>query len=252
MNSKPDRRVSAARTAMLAAGFALTVALAAPAGALAQTSNNPNERQETTEVIRLTHTAQQSAAIDLVTALRNSIGPRARVYLDYSQNAVTIRGTAEEIEQARKIVAELDKPVALYKLTYSITQVEDGKRTGTQHYTLLAAAGQRMDFKEGRRVPIVTGKYGSDASSPDTQFQYVDIGLNISATLTGTSLQSKVEESTVADEKSTVGIQDPVIRQITLQNVATVTPGKPATLGSIDIPTSTRHQDVEVLVERVQ
>jgi type II secretory pathway component GspD/PulD (secretin) len=236
----------------LAAGFALTLALAVPAGTYAQSSDN-EQRKESVEVIRLAHIPNNNnAASDLVTALRNTASNKMRIYLDSSQSAVVVRGTAEEIEQAHKVVAELDKPIALYKITYSITKVEDGKRTGTQHYTLLAAAGQRADFKEGRRVPIVTGKTGSDNAAAETQFQYVDIGLSISATLDGTSLKSKVEESAVADEKSTVGIQDPVIRQISLESIATITPGKPATLGALDIPNSTQHQEVEVLVERVQ
>lgn len=253
MNSQSGRRVSAARIATLAAGFALTLALAAPAGAYAQSSNNEQQRQESVEVIRLSHASNNNnSANDLATALRNTSSNRARIYLDSTQNAIVVRGTAEEIEQTRKAIAELDKPIALYKFTYSITQVEDGKRTGTQRYMLLAGAGEQANFKEGHRVPIVTGKIGNDSSAADTQFQYVDIGLNINARLDGSSLRTKVEESAVADEKSSVGIQDPVIRQIQLETIATITPGKPATLGSLDIPNSTRHQEVEVLVERVQ
>jgi type II secretory pathway component GspD/PulD (secretin) len=235
------------------ASLALALLLAPRLSAQTDTPADAKRGPESTEVFRLANASQNNAAAtDLTTALRNTLGARVHVYNESAQNTILVHGTAEEIEQARKIIAELDKPAPTYRLTYSITQVEDGKRVGTQRYVLLAAAGKRVDLKEGRKVPIITGKTGDDASALTTQVQYIDVGLNISATVDGSSLRSKIEESTVDEEKSNVDIQDPVIRQITLQGDATFTFGKPTPLGSIDIPNSTRHQEVEVLVERVQ
>jgi len=65
-------------------------------------------------------------------------------------------------------------------------------------------------------------------------------------------LHTKVEQSKVADEKSTVGIQDPVIRQTTLDATSTLAPGKPVVLGTIDVPGSTRKQEIEVVSELVR
>lgn len=238
--------------AILTAALALTLTLAAPIAAQDQSNASTTGQQESVAVIPLTHaSANNNSAENLVQALRNTANPRTRINLDYTRNAIVIRGTAEEIEQTRKVVAELDKPIPLYKLTYTITQTENGQPTSTQHYTLLAAADQQANLKEGHRVPIVTGTQGS-GSDTTTQVQYLDTGLSISARLDGSSLRTKVEESAVADEKSSVNMQDPMIRQITLETIATITPGKPATLGSLDIPNSTRHQQVEVLVERIQ
>jgi hypothetical protein len=46
---------------------------------------------------------------------------------------------------------------------------------------------------------------------------YVDVGMNFDATLdefaNGVRLNSKVEQLSVADEKSGAGAQDPIIRQ---------------------------------------
>ena len=244
---------SSARSRVPAKGIAkaLTALLfALPLAAFAQ--DNPKDRQETTEVFRLAHVTQQNDMNDLLTGIRNVLGPRARIYPNSTQSAIIVRGTAEELEEARKLVADLDKPLPLYKLTFTITQLEDGKRSGSQRYTLLASEGQRVELKEGQRVPIITGKAASDDASQQTLVTYVDIGLNISATFEGSILKAKVEESAVADEKSTVNIQDPIIRQVSLANTATITLGKSAALGSFDIPNSTRHREVEVLVERAQ
>lgn len=248
MNPRTGLRVPA----MLTAALALTLTLTAPITAQDQSNANPAERQESIAVIPLAHTSANNNSIEnLVQTLRNTANPRTRILPEATQNAIVIRGTAEEIEQARKIIAELDKPIPLYKLTYTITQTENGQPTATQHYTLLAAADQQANLKEGRRIPILTGTQGS-GSDTTTQVQYLDTGLSISARLNGSNLRTRIEESAVADEKSSVNIQDPVIRQISLETIASITPGKPAKLGSLDIPNSTRHQEVEVLVERVQ
>jgi hypothetical protein len=63
---------------------------------------------------------------------------------------------------------------------------------------------------------------------------------------------SDVEQTGVSEEQSTGGRGDPVIRQANLQNTALLTPGKPVMLGSLDVPGSTRHLDVEVVLEVVR
>lgn len=251
MNSNTSGSVSAAHVIRLAAGFALLVALTLPAASQTQSSDTPKERQESVEVIPLTH-ATSTSATDLITALRNVSGSNVRAYLDTRQNSVVVRGTTEEIAMAHKVIAALDKPIAHYKLTYFITETEDGKPADTQHYTLLVSSGEKVAFREGRRVPIITGKFDADSSGPETQFQYVDVGLSIDATLEGSTLHSKVDESALADEKSSVGIQDPVIIQSLLQSVTTITPGKPAALGLLVTPKANRRREVGVLVERVE
>jgi hypothetical protein len=83
--------------------------------------------------------------------------------------------------------------------------------------------------------------------------QYLDVGLSIEATPSGEAdgvkLRSKVEQSSLADEKSSVGQQDPVVRQTLLDGTSTLALGKPLVLGSLDIPGSTRHQEIEVIAE---
>jgi type II secretory pathway component GspD/PulD (secretin) len=250
-------RVSAT---LLLAGLALAFTTAPSASAQAPPSESqpPAQTQltdskgnpESIEILHLSSSTTQNSATDLLNAIRSVLG-RAKIYYYAPEGALVVRGTAEDIEQARKIVSELDKPQETFRLTYSITQIEDGKRAGTERFTLIATSGQRSDLKQGSRIPIMTGKLDADAATPAVQMQYLDVGLNISATINGSNLLSKVEQSAIADEKSNVGIQDPVLRQTVLEGVAAVTPGKPLVLGSLDLPGTTHRQEVEVLVERL-
>ena len=121
---------------------------------------------------------------------------------------------------------------------------------------MVAAPGQRTVLKQGGKVPIATGSYSATGSTgAQTQFTYLDIGMNFDATLdelaNGVKLRTKVEQLSIAEQVSGVGTQDPIIRQSSMEGTSLLTLGKPLVLGSIDIPGSTRHLDVEVVVEPV-
>jgi type II secretory pathway component GspD/PulD (secretin) len=210
---------------------------------------------EIVQTIFLANAAEQSDLNDTQTAIRNAF-PRLKVYGDQQQNAIILKGTAEDVEAAQKIIAGLDLPRKLYRLTYTIAEVENGKRTSARHYVLLAVEGQKIDFKQGSRVPIVTGTSEADKSGPSTQMQYVDVGLNIEATVTGSPdnlmLRAKVEQSSLADEKPAVGEADPVVRQTVLTGTSIVQQGKPLVIGALDLPGTTKRQEIEVVAELVR
>ena len=216
---------------------------------------NPHPRPDTLETLYLTNANQQNELNDIQTAMRNAL-PNAHIYGVPSQHAIVVWATQDDVVLAHRILADLDKKRPIYRLTYTITESDGGKRTGAEHYALVAAAGDKTEMKQGTRVPIVTGSIDSDSGKPNTQFQYVDLGLKVDATLdvSGDSLtlHTKVEQSAVADEKSNVGIQDPVIRQSTLDGTSTLVPGKPLVLGSLDVPGTTRREEVEVVAEAVK
>jgi hypothetical protein len=137
-----------------------------------------------------------------------------------------------------------------YRLTYTLTEMDGGKHLGTQHFamTVNPEVGNE-ELKMGSRVPIPIG------SGVSTQFQYIDVGLNISARINefanGVQVHTTVEQSSAVDPPNT-DLHQPVIRQARLQNTALLTQGKPVVLGSLDVPGSTRHLDVEVVLEVVR
>jgi len=152
--------------------------------------------------------------------------------------------------------AKVESAPTCYRLTYTITELDGAKRIGTQHFAMTVDPNTGdSQFKLGSKVPIITGTTKPD-SLMQTQVQYQDVGLSISARVkeypTGVEVHSRVEQSSVSEEQSTVERNDPVIRQAVLQNTALLTLGKPVMLGSLDVPGSTRHLDIEVVLELVR
>jgi len=180
---------------------------------------------------------------------------RAKIYGIPSQSAISLRATAEDLLLAQKVVADLDRPKPTYRLTYTITEMDGGKRVGSQRFALIVISGGRSEFKQGSRVPLVTGST-NDGATTQNSVTYVDVGLDIEAFADGSPdgvrVRSKVVQSSVAEEKSGLGAQDPMIRQTSLDGSSILMPGKPLVLGSLDMPGSTRHMDVEVVAELVK
>jgi len=213
-----------------------------------------------TRTFYLNNSVQQSDANEVVTALRNFLNPCVHVFLVNNQSAIVIRATPEELTLAEKLLKDLDRPKKTYRLTYTVTDMDGDKRIGTQHFSMVVVSGQETRLKQGSRIPIATGSYDSGASAKpgpsgvQTQFTYLDIGMNFSATLdefaNGVRLRSNVDQSSAPEDKSIAGVQEPIIRQTELTGAAFLTPGKPLVLGSIDIPGSTRHLDIEVVMEQ--
>jgi type II secretory pathway component GspD/PulD (secretin) len=203
----------------------------------------------------LTNVSQPKDAGELTTALRNLLDPHDKIYLVESENAVVVQGPPEQIALARTLLNDLDRPKKTYRLTYTITDTDGGNRVGTQRFAMIVVAGQRTTLKQGNKVPIETGTHGG-GNDVKTEMTYVDVGMNFDATLdefaNGVRLNSKVEQLSVADEKSGAGAQDPIIRQTQIQGTSFLTAGKPLILGSLDIPGSTRHVDIEVVMDLVK
>ena len=141
-----------------------------------------------------------------------------------------------------------------YRLTYTLTETDGGKRVGTQHFAMIVVSGRKTVLKQGSRVPLVTGSL-SNSGGAQNQVQYIDIGLNVDASIEesgdGVRLNTQVEQSSIAEEKSGLGTQDPIVRQSKLEGTSILIAGKPLLLGSMDIPRSARHLDIEVVMEPV-
>jgi type II secretory pathway component GspD/PulD (secretin) len=202
----------------------------------------------------LNNVSQANDGNEVLTAIRNIMPPDIKLYLVPSQNAIIIRATPDLLALAQKIITDLDRPKKLFRLTYTISEMDGGKRTNTQHFSMMAADGQRVTLKQGSKVPLATGSYsGGGGAGVQTQFQYIDVGMNFDVTAVsvagGAVLKSKVEQSSAVDDKVIAEVREPVIRQATLEGTSVAKLGKPLMLGSLDIPGSTAHLDVEVMVE---
>jgi len=206
----------------------------------------------------LHNVSQQSDANEIYTALRNMLPADIKSYLIANQNAIIVRATPDDLALAQKLINDLDRPKKSYRLTYTVSEKDAGKLISTQHYAMVMASGQTATLKQGSRVPLETGSYNAVASEKtpagvQTQMSYIDVGMNFDATLTATGegamLKSAMEQSSVAPEQSGVGPQDPILRQSSLRGIMYLTSGKPEVLGSMDIPGSTSHTQIEVVME---
>ncbi len=238
-----------------AAGMCLLAGLTMGASAGAQTHSTETRPVEEIRTFFLANTTEMADAQDIQTDLRNSV-PNAHLYYVNAQHAISIHASAEDMAQAEKMIADLDRKRNVYRLTYSITEMDGAKPTGTRRVELVVPTSSKMVVKEGRRVPLVTGVSDQGTGKPSSQIQYIDVGLSIDAALEGAGdalrLKTTIEESRVADEKSEVGAPDPVIQQTKLEGMAMLTQGKPTVLGSLDLPGGARHEEISVVSELVK
>jgi len=238
------------------AGLSLGLMMCA-AGVSAQTKDTEQKPADAKyeygnyQTFYLTDPPEARVANDIQTDLRNMV-PKARIYYEASRNAISVRGSADDIQLAQKVLAEIDAPRKTCRLTYTITDTDNGKRVGTKSFALIVTHGEKTVLKQGIKVPIVTGMADKESSGQESQVQYEDVGLEIEASLDGVKLSTRVVQSSLADEKPGVSAKDPVFRQTVLDLVATLEPGKPLVLGSIDVAGSTRHEEIAVVSEVVQ
>lgn len=258
MNLNGDHAANWSRVALrVLSGCAVMLALFTPR-MMAQTpeENKPAESKpaEMQRVFFLQYATNQNDLNDIQTDLRNMY-PRMKIFGVASQLAISVHGTPEDVESARKLLGELDRPRKTYRITYTLTTLENGQAVATERVTLIAASGERATLREGTKVPIATAASGEDAAAKNSQVQYIDVGLSIMATPDATEgglqLRSKVEQSSVAEEKPGAWTPDPVIRQNVIDNTSSLAEGKPLVLGSIELAGSKR-LEVQVVAERVK
>lgn len=220
-------------------------------------ANAPKQSANQTQVFYLTNTSNPTEAQDILNLMRSMLDHEDKVYLIYAQNALFVQAPPDQLALAKKLLDDLDHSRKTYRLIYTVTELDDGKRVGTQHFSMVVVSSQRTTLKQGSKVPVATGTSSATGSpSTQTQFTYLDVGLNLDATLdefsNSVQLRTKVEQSSLGADKSIAGIQEPVVRQTVLEGTSILTPGKPLILGSLDIPDSTRRLDIEVVMEVVK
>jgi type II secretory pathway component GspD/PulD (secretin) len=238
---------------LLCGWLAWSAIASAQAASAAPKANETKHEPETFATIRLVHMTRQTEALDLQMDLRNML-PMTKLYYVPAQNLITLKGSAADIEEARRLIAELDQPRKVYRLTFSLVDTENGKRTAepVRSYVLVTPAGERAKVNLGERVPLMTAPPAGKDNDALPQIQYADVGLKIDASVEGSRLSARVEQSKVSGEKSGVGPAAPVFEQTAIDGGLTLTPGKTMSLGAFDVPGSTHRTEVQVTAEVVQ
>lgn len=113
-----------------------------------------------------------------------------------------------------------------------------------QNPRIRATDGQRAVLKIGSKIPIATGSYNAGVSAGiaslgvQTQFQYLDVGVNIDMTPTvhydrEVSLKMKVEVSSQNGSSTISGVTEPIISQRSAEQTIELKDGEPSLLAGI-------------------
>jgi type II secretory pathway component GspD/PulD (secretin) len=210
------------------------------------------------KTIYLKNPIAQNDANEIMVAARNLTDPGLKIYLDPAQSAIIVNTYPEEIVRIEGIIRSLDLPRKTFRLTYTITELDGGKTLGTEHLSMVVVDGTRTTVKQGDKIPVATGtsSSGDKSDNTQTQFTYLDIGLNFDATLKavegGASLTTKVEQSSIGQTSTIAGVTEPIIRQTVFEGNTLLTVGKPVMIGSIDVPNTTHRYDIAVTMDPIK
>jgi general secretion pathway protein D len=113
-----------------------------------------------------------------------------------------------------------------------------------QNPRVRATDGQRATLKIGSKIPVATGSYNAGVSAGiaslgvQTQFQYLDVGVNIDMTPTvhydrEISLKMHVEVSSQNGQVTISGVTEPIISQRTADQTIQLKDGEPSLLAGI-------------------
>ena len=113
-----------------------------------------------------------------------------------------------------------------------------------QNPRIRATDGQRATLKIGSRIPIATGSYSSGVSTGtvslgvQTQFTYLDVGVNIDMTPTvhydrEVTLKMKIEVSAQNGSVTISSVTEPIIAQRVIEQTIQLREGEPSILAGI-------------------
>lgn len=212
-----------------------------------------SEAHREVRIFPIKNATSQNDLNEILVAVRNIFDPSIRIFLSTAQNSVSVASYPQELDRIEKLIRAMDQPRPAYRVTFTMAESDAGKRIGVQHYVVIAEAGQKTTTKQGSKIPVSTGSYKESGGGMQQQFTYLDIGMNIDLTITplstGAQMKVKVEQSSVQDESVIGGVHEPIVRQTVFDGVPMVPIGKAVALGQLDLPGSTRHVDIDVLVE---
>jgi hypothetical protein len=142
----------------------------------------------------------------------------------------------------------------VYRLEYTVTEMDGAKKLSSRSYTLQAEEGKSASMRVGTRVPVATGGTG-DA----VQYNYIDVGVNLdvtASTLEATTIRLKtnVDITSMIAPTTTPGAlhSQPTVRQ-TRDQLTTVIPlDKPVILTTQDDPSYTTSMQVQVIAHIVR
>lgn len=162
---------------------------------------------------------------------------------------VPVSWTQEKPSPKAEQTATQEKPITPYRLDFTISEIEDGKKINARQYSLNINTGDHNNLKIGTRVPVQV---------KEGEMQYLDLGTEISADLrerdNGLALEVRAAMSSFAtpENQANPGNSMPLLRQMKIDASTVLSPGRPTIVGSVDDPNSNRQYQLEVTATRLK
>jgi hypothetical protein len=162
---------------------------------------------------------------------------------------------ADERKELQKQPDEdsLSKPMEVYRVEFTITELVDNKKINTRTYSLVAQQGMLNKLRIGGRMPMATS--GGGPNNLPAQYQYFDVGVNIDCTVREREglvlLSSVIDLSSVSPQRDDQTHQ-PVVRQVRSEVRTALSPGKPTVISGMDDPTTKARFEFEVVAARAK
>lgn len=165
--------------------------------------------------------------------------------------AVTLTGAQDASAPHSTQNAQAEAPPNAYRLDYTLTELQAGKKVDARQYSVnIGAEGRERAMGRiqiGTRVPVST--------KADGTVDYLSVQTTISGTLymrDGVQVLDTVcDVSSVAPDKTGFG-GHPILRTLTINNSTPLVEGKPVLVGTADDPNSDREFQLEVKVTELK
>lgn len=167
---------------------------------------------------------------------------------------------AQESTPAPEPTKASQAPAHFYHLDFVVQELgADGKPTNSRSYTATVSTDphvREMSIRTGSKIPIATGSFGSSQALVNTQWQYVDVGVNIDAR-NAREIGRQLSFDLIA-EVSSVGatndasLHQPVIRQNKWQASVLIPIGKATVVFTSDSLDSKGSMQVVVTATALQ
>jgi hypothetical protein len=142
------------------------------------------------------------------------------------------------------------KEVTLYKVEFSVMEVQNGQKSNVRNYSMFIASDGRMQStRVGNRVPVPAGKDGG--------IQYMDVGLNLNCRVAAEKENAVVIDfnfdlGSLLPPDATSAEHVPVVRQLRQEGTALLPIGKATVISSADDINTTRTIVVEATATRIK
>jgi hypothetical protein len=144
-------------------------------------------------------------------------------------------------------------PPRSYRLDYTLTESEDGKKIDSRQYSISVGGGTASgrpwqgQVQIGTRVPVVLKSDGT--------IEYVDVGTKINGFISMRDgahvLDTDCDVSSVAPDEAKVDGR-PILRTLMIRNETPVVIGKAMMVGTAEDPNSKRKFQLEITVTEIK